>query len=817
MRPMGDGPAGASAFGRLAASPWAAAWLAALVTFVAQLWVLELPLQLDAYPLLEDPRALFAIGYHGNADPESVFALRWTAWALYALVFGALGDRPAPLVQGLGLALHALSAGLLALAVARAAGGARGRLLGLVSGVLFGAWVGGLQALTWTSAWCDLLVLTFALAAFERFAAARRAGPARRLRLRLAGAFLLTLALFSKESLLPIAPALWLALWAVPDPRRALAGSVSSDPSGDESLPSAHRRRFTARPFVAEALAVAGALAVHALGRWLYLGSLRPAYSEIFPTARELALAPFGGLGMLGQAFLPHNAHPLVADLGAGGAAGVLLGHLPAQTLGLGLWLVCLAAGALAGGWTLALRIAALAAAAFVLAAPSGLLVPDPMHNGLGRLLYPALAPGLLAALLALVCLAEGVRARFGARAAALASALAALVAFAVLWPLRAEYQRIERAAAEERSAWTDAARLERLYLSQAQHPVRLLAIDVPAAFAGLPQLDTLLPLAVQPPFWHGPGPPLEGFAAWDELGRALAGPRPPGEIAHLLLPSHGMGGEDPSAAPSARRAGRLPALLRLGPVAEPPELRAPDEIGRIAFDPPLSPYGLVGFELRLEGAGPFELRLEDERGEVLARVRGVLSAEGPGRIAVAAPADAGFRLGPKVAALGFEAGAARALAIGGLAELPEVLWRPTPSADLVLDPELPPLLVVTLPPGWAPPTHARLELIFANRPRPVVAVADLVLPPGLVPGDSIEFRAELLHGDGSGSPLAPAGPIAPWDQVLEHVALPILTHRGHAGGAVDWRLSLIHPDGTPAALGQPLRGRFRLPGDGRP
>lgn len=758
-------------------------WTVLLAAFAAHAQSLVLSFQLDDFYVLRAPAELFLGAREAAPNGVAPWAVRLVLWALYAAL-DLLPGPPNELAHRLvGLGIHVAAAVLLARVAMRAGAGAAAALF---AGLLFGVGGGAAQAFTWSSAFGDALGGCFGLLAAERLLAARTAGARRARRARLAGAAALLLALLSKESLLPLAPALWVGLQCA-------------------ARPTAARRARGA-----EAVAVFVPLVLAVFTRWAYLGSLGVRYGGFEPELAQYLAAPGQSLELLAKALVPFNGDPLVADVAAAGLGSGPFTPLLAQYGPLPFACV-FALAALALALAHSPRRGLVAVVLLLLgwgcALPAGLLGFVSLHNGLARTLYVPLV---------FVCLALGLAIAPGARAVWRRRVELALALFwiALAVPLGVRNGQLERLASKERVAYVRTA--YSLLHRPPEHGDRLFLIEPPADFAGISQLGPHLDWAVSPPFAAAHGYELRSVRDRHSLAQALEEPRREGARTWFLGPADAAVFGDSGRPPAERRAARLPVLRYLGAQAPPQTADAvlgDDGAARANFEQRPSPMGLTALELVYDGPVPVgELGILWFADGAPAASQQPTLAGGPAgsSVHVLVPHDVGLRLATAIEGLVFQPAsrAPQRVRLGWAAPELEVSHWP----ELAIAPGAPgPTVQVAVPPGSVWPRDVRAELAFAALGGTVRLYLHGRLPERAEPGaDSGPFEVHLDRvGQHVSPPLGPAGGLSFGD-----FALGLAARRARPTdvieGSVFWRLELVHPDGTAAVAARPGQGRFR-------
>lgn len=758
-------------------------WTVLFSAFVAHAQSLVLSFQLDDFYVLRAPEALFLGAREAAPNGVGPWAVRLVLWALYAALDLLPGPPNEVAHRLVGLAMHVATAVLLARVALRAGAGAAAALF---AGLLFGVGGGAAQAFTWSSAFGDVLGGCFGLLAAERLLAARSAGARRAPRLRAAGGAALLLALLAKESLLPLAPALWVALQCV-------------------AWPSAARRARGA-----ELAAVLVPLVLAILTRWAYLGSLGVRYGGFEPSLDQYLAAPGQSLELLAKSLVPFNGDPLVADVAAAGLGSGPFTPLLAQFGPLPFAFVLVLAAlvlAIAHSPRRGLLAGVLLLLAWGCALPAGLLGFVSVHNGLGRTLYVPLVFVCLALGLAIAPVAKGAwRRRFEVGLG--------LFWFALAVPLSLRSGQLERLASTERVAYLRTA--FRVLRHSPEPGDRLFLIEPPADFAGISQLGPHLDWAVSPPFAAEHGYELRSVGDRLSLARALEEPRTEGARTWFLGPADAVVFGDPGRPPAERRAARLPELRYLGAQA-PPQTAAVvgtgDGAARASFEGGPSPLGLTALELVYDGPVPVGdlgiLWLVD--GAVGAIQKPTLEGGPAGSsVHLLVPLDLDVRLATAIDGLVFQPAmrAPQRVRLGGPA--PELLVSHWP--ELAIAPGAPgPAVRVEVPPGVGWPRDVRAELSFGALGGTVRLYLHGRLPERADGGqDSGPFEVHLDRVvQHLSPPLGPTGGLA-FGDFAQGLAARRSQPTEVIEGAVSWRLELVHPDGTPAVAAPPGQGQFR-------
>jgi hypothetical protein len=768
---------------------------------LAQAWILELPFQLDDYLMLADPIGLFdQTGLFENQGVPA-FMLRWPLWLLWAVIEAVTGEPYSPFAFHLvALALHGLAAVLLARVTAAFAGPRAGVLAGLAFGVAAGA----IQAASWVSAWSDLLLTVFALAALDAFqVAAEREGPRAWSRIVQGGTWTL-FALLTKASAV-LVPVLLLVVLFAPD---------------RTWMPRPVRKRLRASGVVI-VLATLVALSI----RWVMLGAFLPRYGTVAsPGLAELpALVPVAAEAV-GQALYPWNRSPMFDGdeplLARAFAMPLSVGRLFVVVLFVLPWpiLATLARRRIGGGMVLAGALALLAAL------PTAVIYDGQQTNVVARTLYLSLAPVF----------------------AALGTALAVLLATRRLRPVgvlgvvglaffladgRQHVRATELWQADEQRALRAEVEVATLELERTRpgQPLVVCLLLPEAGFAMLPDLGMHAPRAFMPPFTHPPGTRVVVGQSGDELARAIAA-ADLGASALVLLAPVCQPGWVPYPAKvgcpgevnrKARRATRQ-RPLRLGlPSRRASSVSlAPDESdpGRFVPDVPLPSHALGALALplaatALEASVHVVLERDGEPPTVLtARV----PAEPTGEpLILAPPPDLDELFAGPITAVRVEGDAT----LDGRPRLLDRLPRPEPvepAAEferLPLDPATPPRFRVSAPAGRRP-AFARLELRRATPVGRLSAYADVPLA-GQPANGPLTLRPTVLHLDPHLPPGTAPAASAPWSLFATEVLAPELRAAAGADLLFEWRVTLHHEGGPLASRSEFRRAFFGE--DGQP
>jgi hypothetical protein len=764
------------------------AWLVAVLvaTGAAQAWTLDLAYQLDDYSMLWRPVELFTLATNWDDPGAPHFALRWTLWALWALLDAVLPTpRPSFAYHTVGWLLHlACTAGVWQL-TRRLVPAGTPPWIPAAAALGFGTAGGVAQAHSWISAWGDLLLALCATWSAVALLQARERDRSQRLASRLPLAGWTLLALLSKEPALVLPPLLAVLSLALPLPL------LESDPRG-------RRRRL--REGAALTLALLPALAA----RFLTLGTLEPRYSNL--RSPELAdgwnLLQSGAAG-LGQALLPWNRDALVADVLAFAARA--LPEVAAPRLGVGLW-----CGALLLGVAAAPRrwrpLFAVGLGALLFAWPAGAVYDGAPHNSIGRTLYAALAFASASGGLVLGSLAlRGPGGR--ALASILASAALLLHGDGLL-----QVARIERLAHGERV--TQTAALERAAAAVGRSG-RVLLRAPPHDLGGVPQLGPLVAEHLRPEFSRGPQVSVLWATDDAELAALLADAAPQPSRVTVLRRLPQTTAEAPLAQQRAARGWRGSAPVLAVPSTEELERAGTWESladgGRLQFDPPLAPVGFAGLRLTPQSEGTVQLLLRDGSGGARPGPQLWIEPRGVGRPhSLGLPADLDLRLGPPLVAVEVRGGSVTEAAL--LSELPAIAWteRVWPP-DVVLDPSRPPTpLEVVLPPDFQFPRQARLTMRLGRRSEAVPVLGDAELES--LGGDRWRFELRTLHLDPRSAPGDPTVPSAPWAAAVERLAAIVEGAGLTRSGRLEYTLTLHHADGTVGAASSPRDCVYHLP-----
>lgn len=756
-----------------------AALLVAGVTVLAQAWMLDLPFQLDDYLLLPDPLAHFTHVERMREQDVPAFMCRmpmWIAWWLVGLVVREPWS-PVPF-HVFGLALHALAALLLARLVARHAPEELARRGAVIAGCLFGAAGGAMQAVSWTAAWSSLIYTLFALGALNLALDARARGTWGGT----AGAALcLYLAVITKVPALVAVAAVLLLLFLSAAARgawRRLAGELALC-----------------------GLAIVLGMATR---RW-FLGTLHLRYeARVEPGLLELPGIVARGFHALGQALYPWNRDPLLA----GEEPWLARLGLPAPALAA---LFC--APLLVAGLALAPRarpyLGALALALVGAVVPPGALYLGQATNVASREAYLPLA--VSAAALGIAAAALSAR-----RPALGAAALALLAVFVAdgTWHV-ARSERLNGAEVRSTRALLDGVAAQ----AEAERPGRVplvLALVPDGGFAGIPSMGRLLPHALVPPFAERARLEVRVFKSAAELRDWLASADVGARDVVVLGPEVDAAWEplapDPALGGAANRARRL--LRPLTPLrpgrasAEPPLLPYDAEAGAWRADPPLPAHAAGALELALDDgaplAGAFVFRSGDAEYSALIDDPG-----SPGtRLTLEVPAALPLRFGPPLASIAWRGSAPP----GPLRVLPHVPLlaplSPAPGTDFPTSAVRhtgPLFSAAAPPPDLRRGSFARLEVRFDLLGRAASVFSDFPAPAQ----GPLAHTPAALHLDAAAP--APILEAAPWSVLLDDRILPALAAGRLRTATFQWRLTLHHPGGTPAARTPFQTARFVL------
>ena len=713
-----------------------------VVALAAQAWVLPLWFQFDDFHLLSRPGSLFRAMAAREGAPVETYMMRFPVWAAWTLAW-ELSPRPLSpaLFHGIGWVLHGLAAWLLAAGVTRFLPVPRARTAGLIAGIGFGVSIGGAQALSWISGHPDVFVVTFGLAALYAFLAARE-GPGV---WRVAAVIALLVALFSKGSALVLVPVLTLVLLA--------------------PAPAAARPR---RLLELGALGVCVALTLGA--RWLYLGHALPTYPG------DSGFEPrwiSGAVLQLGQALVPLNRDPLVADTLPALVAERILGPwrpFLAQELALVFTLPALL-GLCSRGSRGVAALVGLGAVVLFVALPSGAIAPGPhapgtpATNAIGRTLYTALCVVWIGIAAGGALLVE--RHRLGWAALALA-----FVPTVVLRGHVIETERIADAArrGERDAVLAAAADLRERFGRSAGEEFGLVAVLAPrSGFAGIAMHGVILPAGTRPPFTAFTGVLVETPDTEAELAGIVGDPRLlPLDVA--VLSERGGADTTPAGRRSAREwVPRAPAV-RGAPEREvwATELIA-DGPGRFVLAAPLparavaglaldAPAGEAAVSVVWEDAGGGRRALEcaatigaDERWFV-PTPRGLDALLGPPLVAVEVRRDASSTWTPAEASL--------------RPELPAFALRPvgatSAGAAISLEPMRAPRVVVARPHGWPRPQWLRFTLELERFEHHVTGICDVPWPAD--EGSPVELELSAWHTQTELHPSEAQAHGVPWE-----------------------------------------------------
>ncbi|QDU67487.1 hypothetical protein [Engelhardtia mirabilis] len=754
------------------------------VVAIAQAWVLHLPFQVDDFALLGRPWELFSMGFAADGEHVPRFALRWPLWFLWGVLEFALPEPHGAFgYHVVGLTLHLVVTALVA-SVASKLAPHRARAAGLIAALLFGLAHGAAQAFSWTSAWGDLLMTLFGVAALRALLAGReREGGVAAL------AVLCWLAMVSKTPGMVIPPVL--ALWCLLLPAR-----------------SARRRR--------ELIAIGGAFLAGALGRILYLGSFRPTYDEHTPpTLVDAPQILVRGVAALGQALLPWNRDPLFADVRPA-LAGLFELATPLQ-LALG-WIGAIALCGLVAAPGAARRWLALAGALVAVTAPVGTLYEGQLTNILGRAAYlPLAVVALWSGLAVAAALARG-------RASRVVGLALLAVALLVDVILGRHVRQTEGIAAAERGQQLESL----LEAGAGLGPNDTLILHWPPFdMGGIAQVGPLLGRALLAPLGphrSGAGPRIVDVVGEKQLLEALGDPSLlQGRVRLLDVQRDEVGSDAPLEELDRIRASRRLVVRGTDTMAWSEgfdhyrELTWTPVAGALTtrFDPPIPTRGFAGLRLEVEKSGVFQVDWITDDGRRLATSVEVAPTElgaGGRDLASEAPRSIDFRLARGLAAI--EIRGPGIVGAGLLETLPPLgLEGPGIGSELQLDPVRPPgPFRVTLPPGWILPRTARLTISFKTRQGSIEVFADAAAVPG--PDGVFQLEIGLLHVDPSAAPGAADVPRAPWPAFIQRLG-PQDGGPAIALGEVLWTVALLHPSGARAAASVPAPGTFRAPHSG--